>query len=83
MLRPLRDRIVVKPLERKASERLFVVSADKFSLGEVVRVGPKVESVKVGERVRFGTADNYLNFTEFKGHLIMSEADVCFVEDAA
>ena len=86
MLRPLRDKIVVKPLDRKQSETLAVVSSEKFNLGYVVATGPKVDSVKVGERVRFGTDQGYLTFPEWQAangerFLVLSDADVCFVED--
>lgn len=85
MLRPLRDRIVVKPLERKQSEVLFVVNAEKYNLGEVVATGPKADSVKVGDRVRFGTDEGYLTFPELMENgerfLVLQEADVCFVEE--
>ena len=85
MLRPIRDRIVVRPLERKQSEVVFVVNAEKFSLGEVVAIGPKVDSVKAGDRIRFGTDEGYLAFPEWQAangerFLILAEADVCFVE---
>ena len=86
MLRPLRDRIVVKAVDRKQSEVLAVVSSEKFSLGYVVATGPKVESVRVGERVRFGTGEGYLTYPEYQAangdrFLVMQEADVCFVEE--
>ena len=85
MLRPLRDKIVVRPIDRKQSEVLAVVSSEKFNLGEVVATGPKVDSVKVGERVRFGTDEGYLNYPEWQAangerFLVLAEADVCFVE---
>ena len=81
MLRPLRDKILVRPLDRKQSEVLAVVSSEKFNLGEVVATGPKADSVKVGDRIRFGTGDGYLTYPEWRGFLVLAEADVCFVED--
>ena len=86
MLRPLRDRIVVKPLERKASEVIFVVNAEKFNLGEVVATGPKVDSVRAGDRIRFGTIEDYLSYPEWRAangekFIVLQEADVCFVEE--
>ena len=87
MLRPLRDRLLVKPLERKASDVLIVVNSEKFNLGEVVATGPKVDSVRAGDRIRFGTAEEYLTYPEWRAangerFLVLAEADVCFVEEA-
>lgn len=87
MLRPLRDRILVRPLERKASEVIFVVNSEKFNLGEVVATGPKVDSVAPGDRIRFGTTEEYLTYPEWQAangerFLVLAEADVCFVEEA-
>lgn len=86
MLRPLRDRLLVRPLERKQSEVVLVVNAEKFNLGEVVSIGPKVDSVTVGDRIRFGTDDGYLTYPEWEAangekFLVLQEADVCFVEE--
>ena len=84
MFKPLRDKILVRPIERKASEVLDVVTSDKYSMGEVVRVGPKALGVQPGERIRFGTSENYLTYPEYvedgKRYLILSEADICWVE---
>ena len=79
MLLPLRDRILVKPLERKQSDIIVVVNAEKFNLGEVMAVGPKVDTVRVGERIRFGTDEGYLTFPEWKAangdtYLVLQEA---------
>ena len=84
-LRPLRDRILVRPLERKQSDVVIVVNAEKFNLGEVIACGPKADSVKPGDQIRFGTDEGYLNFPEWiaesgEKFLVLSEADVCFVE---
>jgi co-chaperonin GroES (HSP10) len=86
MLRPLRDRLVVRPLERKASEVIVVVNAEKYNLGEVVACGPKADSVRVGDRIRFGTDEGYLTYPEWQAangerFLVLAEADVCFVEE--
>lgn len=85
MLRPLRDRIVVKPLPRLQSAIIEVIATEKENLGTVMRTGPKATGVKAGDTVRFGTGEGYLSYTEFlhKGErfLVMQEADVCFVEE--
>ena len=85
MFRPKHDKILVRPLDRKRSEVVIVVAAEKFNLGEVVAIGPKVDEVKVGERIRFGTDEGYLNYPEWQAangerFLVLAEADVCFVE---
>ncbi len=97
MLRPLADRVVVKPLERVKSEVLAVVQDEKPNLGRVVAVGPGKRDkkgrlcpldAKPGDLVRFGTDQGYLTYTEFEEagerFLVMQEADLCFIaEDAA
>ena len=77
----------MRPLERKQSEVVIVVNAEKFNLGEVVAAGPKADSVKVGDRIRFGTDDGYLTYPEWQSatgerFLVLQEADICFIEDA-
>lgn len=94
MLRPLRDKIVVKPIERVKSEVLVVVQDEKPNLGRVVAVGPGKRDkrgrivpldVQPGALVRFGTAEGYLTYTEFEEagerFLVMQEADVCFIAE--
>ena len=88
MLRPLRDKIVVRPVERKQSEVLAVVSSEQYSIGEVVAAGPKADGVRVGERIRFGTDAGYLTYPVWIAEngeklLVMAQADVCFVEERA
>jgi co-chaperonin GroES (HSP10) len=88
MLRPLRDRIVVRPLERKQSEVLAVVSSEKYSIGEIVAAGPKADGVRVGERIRFGTDAGYLTYPVWVSEngeklLVMQQDDICFVEERA
>lgn len=87
-LRPLRDRIVVKPLPRVKSAILEVVMSEKDNMGTVVAVGPQAENkIQPGKFIRFGTmGDNeYLSYQEyFEGddrYLIMSWKDVCFIEE--
>lgn len=96
MLRPLKDRILVKPIERKQSEILEVVGAEKYNVGTVIAVGPgKLEKgrikpldVRPGDRVRFGEskANTAIDFPRHSEngieYLILQEADVCFIEEA-
>jgi len=79
MLRPLRDKILVKPETRVKSSIIDVVMDEVDNTGVVVAVGPGhhtedgrfiPQQVKVGERIRFGTSgytkdDEYLKFQEY------------------
>ena len=90
MYKPLRDKIIVKPLPRIKSD-LYIQTAEADTIGHVVAVGPEAEDegLKVGDKIYFGTLaktyDNeYLKFDELtingERHLKMSWQDVCFVE---
>ena len=94
MLRPLKDRILVKPETRVKSAILDVVMDEKDNMGTVVAVGPGhyledgkfiPQQCQVGDKVRFGTMGNneYLTYTEYfennERYLLMSWQDVCFV----
>ena len=93
MLRPLRDRIVVKPLKRVRSDRLIVIDHENETLGEVMAVGPGKRTkrgiqpldVQVGDVVRFGC--DYLNFPEYREngtvYRVLQEADIAGVVDHA
>lgn len=96
MIRPLRDRIVVEPLDEPLSSVLQVVQFGrdgKHARGRVVSVGP---SVKLDERYRPRTdvdaqVGDLIHFTDIfkfpvimdggEKRLILQEADVCFVEE--
>jgi chaperonin GroES len=88
-LRPLSDRVVIKPLEREEVTRSGIVLPDtakeKPQQGEVLAVGPGrvldtgervVPDVKAGERVLFAKYSG----TEFKleqdEYLILRESDI-------
>lgn len=95
MLRPLRDQIVVKPLERKASDIIQVLHSEKPNLGIVMAVGPGLRNkkgqlqpldVKVNDTIRYGdTTLNHLNYPQFwegnQMYLVLQEADVCWVAE--
>lgn len=94
MIRPLRDRIVVKPLERQKSAILDVIMSENPNIGEVVAVGNGEydkkgrllpNPCKVGDKIRFGTTGEYLTFQEYEEDgqkfLIMSWKDVCWVDE--
>ena len=94
-LKPLQDKIVVKPDTRTLSTVIFVDNKEKDNMGTVVAVGPgKVINgrrqempVSVGDYVRFGTmGDNeYLTYYEYfedgERYLVMSWQDVCFAQE--
>jgi co-chaperonin GroES (HSP10) len=77
-LKPLADKIVVKPDVRELSSIIYVDNKEKDNMGTVVAVGPgKVINgrrqempVEVGAYVRFGTMNNdqgaeYLKYFEY------------------
>jgi co-chaperonin GroES (HSP10) len=77
-LKPLQNRIVVKPDVRELSSVILVNNKEVDNMGVVVAVGPgKIRNgrredmpVEVGARVRFGTMNNdrgeeYLQFPEY------------------
>lgn len=79
MLRPLKDRILVKPDIRVLSTILEVQNNEQLNTGTVVAVGPGhyqengkfiPQQCKVGDKVRFGTMSDdpsmeYLKFPEY------------------
>ena len=77
-LKPLQDRIVVKPDVREISSVIYIDNKEVDNMGTVVAVGPgKVRNgrreempISVGARVRFGTmnddkGEEYLKFPEY------------------
>lgn len=86
MIKPLRDRIVVLPIERIKSEVILVIMDERPNIGEIVAIGPLVKDVKVGDLIRYGdTSTNHLVYTKYEDagvdYLILQEADVCWVVD--
>lgn len=93
IFRPTQDYILVKPIERVKSSIIEVVMTEKPNTGEVIAVGQGRENkhgkfipldVKKGDRIRFGTDQNYLTFPEYheagERYVILQEADVCWIE---
>ena len=93
MLRPLRDRIVVRPIERVKSQVIDVIMEELPNIGEVLAVGPgEIDKkgrlipnpIEIGQRIRFGGAEDYLSYPRFEDNgeelIVMSWKDVCFVE---
>jgi co-chaperonin GroES (HSP10) len=95
ILKPLGDKIVVRPDKRILSTTIIVNNKEVDNMGTVIAVGlgKKVKGrreampVEVGDYVRFGTmgGDEYLKYQEYftndERYLIMSWQDVCFVTD--
>lgn len=87
---PLRDRIVVKPIDhRHLYSKTLYIPDQKHQMGEVVAVGPgekqkngerRPMELKVGDKVRFGDLWKYPK--DSAGNLLMSWKDVCWVEEA-
>jgi co-chaperonin GroES (HSP10) len=92
-IRPLRDKIIVKPEVRFKSELLDLSQLEGYpTTGHVVALGDEAErqGLKVGDKIHFGTVaatakDEYLKFEPLKlGEdqcLKMSWQDICFVEE--
>jgi co-chaperonin GroES (HSP10) len=95
ILKPLGDKIIVRPDKRILSSVIIVDNKEVDNMGTVIAVGPgkKVKGrreampVEVGDYVRFGTmgSDEYLKYQEYftnnERYLIMSWQDVCFITD--
>ncbi len=82
MLKPLRDRVVVKPQVRSLSDIIFVNNKESFNEGTIVAVGPLVTDVSPGDFIKYGNGD-YLKWPIHKedgqDYQIIQEADICFV----
>lgn len=95
MIRPLRDRIVVEPLDEPLSKIIHVVhdNQGKHARGRIVAVGPSVKfddiyrprtavDAQVGDIVQF---TDIFRFPVIMDHgqkrLILQEADICFIEE--
>ena len=93
--RPMRDLIVVEPIERVKSDLIDVVMDESDCIGIVRAVGPgkidakgrKFMPVNVGDRICFGTIgkNEYLKYQNYHEndvrYLVMSWQDVNFIEE--
>ena len=90
MIKPLRDKIIVKPEKRIKSDVLYIQTAEADTIGVVTHCGDDAlaEGLQVGDKICFGTlakdySDEYLKFEQLEidgeRHLKMSWQDVCFV----
>ena len=94
-IKPLRDKIIVKPEFRVKSSILDTSTiAEADSIGIVVACGEEAinQGVNVGDKVLFGTlgksyGEEYLKFEELslegERHLKMSWMDICAVMEEA
>jgi co-chaperonin GroES (HSP10) len=84
-IRPLKDRVVVKPNVRKLSDIIFTINSEKMNEGTIVAVGPNVREAQVGDFIKYGNG-TYLDWPvhEFEGqdYQIIQEADICAVVEA-
>lgn len=92
-IKPLRDKIIVKPEVRFKSEVLDLSKVEGYpTTGHVVAAGDDAlsQGLKIGDKVHFGTVagtakDEYLKFEPLKlgddQCLKMSWQDICFVEE--
>ena len=82
MIKPLGNRIVVKPQVREISKVILVNNREPFNEGVVVAIGPDVYDVDVGAFIKFGNGDyqdwpiHKVDGEEFQ---IITEADVAVV----
>ena len=85
MLKPLRDRVLVKPLTRNLSDIIYVNNKEPFNEGTIVAIGPMVKDCQVGDFVKYGNGD-YLNWPvhriDDQDYQIIQEADICAVVEA-
>ena len=85
MLRPLSNRVVIKPQVRQISDVIYIDNREPFNEGTVVAIGPDVDQAKVGDFVKYGNGD-YLNWPTHRidgqDYQIIQEADICAVVEA-
>ena len=93
MFKPRQDYILVRPIDRKVSDVIEVVNAEKHCRGEILAVGPGKRNKKgrlipldaqVGQVVAFGDGnfDFYPKFYEGNECFrIIQEADITHIEE--
>lgn len=81
-MRPLFDRVVVKPDVRKLSDIIYIDNKEPFNEGVIVSVGPDVDQARPGDRIKYGNGD-YLNWpvhtVDGQDYQIIQEADICAI----
>jgi len=85
MIKPLRDRVVVKPITRNLSDIIYVNNKEPCNEGTIVAAGPMVTQAQVGDFIKYGNGD-YLNWPvhriDGQDYQIIQEADICAVVEA-
>lgn len=80
-IRPLRDYLVVRPLDDAQAGLVYVVRSGRPRRGEVLAVGPQATDSRKGEVVQFTDVMTYPEFYDGPTKLlIIQEADVCAIE---
>ena len=85
MLKPLRDRVIVRPKARNLSDVIFVNNQEPFNEGTIIAIGPDVLEAKPGDFIKYGNGD-YLKWPvhtiDGQDYQIIQEADIaCIVEE--
>lgn len=82
MIKPLHNRVVVKPKVRQLSDIIYVNNREPFNEGTIVAIGPEVDQAQVGDFIKYGNGD-YLNWPTHKidgqDYQIIQEADICAI----
>jgi co-chaperonin GroES (HSP10) len=82
MLRPLNDRVLVKPRVRQLSDIIWVNNKEAFNEGTIIAIGPLVDQAAVGDFIKYGNGD-YLNWPtqriDGQDYQIIQEADICAI----
>lgn len=82
MIKPLRDRVVVRPAVRNISDIIYVNNKEPFNEGTIVAIGPMVDQAAVGDFIKYGNGD-YLNWPvqriDGQDYQIIQEADICAI----
>jgi len=82
MIKPLRDRVVVRPAVRNISDIIYVNNKEPFNEGTIVAIGPLVDQAMVGDFIKYGNGD-YLNWPvqriDGQDYQIIQEADICAI----
>ena len=81
--KPLRDYVIVLPIERKLSDILIVKNTETFNQGEVVVVGPgkngRPLDVKPGDKVHFTMFPHTDYIEDGVKYKLIQEADIACI----
>ena len=82
MIKPLRTKVVVKPIVRTLLEVLIVKTTESFNEGTIIAIGSLVDDCAVGDFIKYGNGD-YLKWPTHRidgqDYQIIDEADICGV----